>query len=112
MAKVVTSVTATIAAGASLSDAADIRSGNVTMLLSPSDWDAANTTFQISQDGATFNDLHDADGHEVHLAMGPGRAMLMPIALLEPANFVRIRSGLAAHPISQAADRAFVLVLT
>jgi hypothetical protein len=111
MAKVVTSVQTTIAAGAALSDIADIRAGNVTMLLSPTGWDAANTTFQISSDGATFLDLHDADGHEVHVAMGAGRAMLVPPALLEPANYVRIRSGPAVHPVPQQADRAFTLVL-
>ena len=111
MAKVVTSVTATIAAGASLSDVADVRAGNVTMLLTPSTWDSANASFQISQDGATFSDLHDADGHEVHLAMGANRALLMPPALLQPANYVRIRSGLAAHPIAQSSARAFTMVM-
>jgi hypothetical protein len=111
MAKVLTTVTATIPAGAALSDVADVRAGNAAMLLSPAAWDAANATFQVSQDGVAFSDLHDADGHEVHLAMGANRALLMAPALLEPANYVRIRSGPAAHPVPQQADRAFTLVL-
>jgi hypothetical protein len=111
MAKVVTSVTATIAAGASLSDVADVRSGNAVMLLTPSAWDPANLSLQVSQDGITFSDLHDADGHEVHLPMGASRAFLMPPALLQPANYVRIRSGLAAHPIPQSSACTFSVVM-
>jgi hypothetical protein len=110
MAKVLSTATVTIAAGASLSDAADIRAGNVTMLLTPADWTPANTSFQVSSDGTTFTNLTESDGNEIHVAMGANRAVLMPPALL-PANYVRIRSGLAAHPVPQSSARTFTMVM-
>jgi hypothetical protein len=109
--KALSSVSATIAAGTAMSDAADLRAGVPTLLLTPDDWSAANVSFQVSTDGTTFFDLIGADDAETHLAMGADRAILLPGDLLQAASYVRIRSGSSAHPVPQAADRVFTLVL-
>ena len=112
MAKVLTTVQATIPAGAALSSVADLRAGTPALLLTPDDWSAANASFQVSTDGTTFVDLTDAEGVETHLSMGPGRAILLAPELLQAMSYLRIRSGLSAHPVPQQADRAFTIVLS
>jgi hypothetical protein len=112
MPKVLTSIQVTIAAGAALSSVADVRAGTPALLLTPDDWSAANASFQASADGTTFVDLTDAEGVETHLSMGPGRAILLAPELLQAMSYLRIRSGLSAHPVPQQADRAFTIVLS
>jgi hypothetical protein len=111
MAKVLTT-TVNIAAGEAVSSVGDLRAGTPVLLLGPAAWDSANASFQISADGTTFSDLFTQAGVEVHIAMGAGRALLLPPDLLSAANYIKIRSGLSAHPITQQESRDFVVTMT
>jgi hypothetical protein len=104
-------VTVTIAAGQALSSAGDISAGNVTMLLMPTAWTGANISFAISEDNITYRDLYDANGNEILRPTGPNRALNVDPGYTSGSLWVKIRSGPAANPVNQAADRAVVLVV-
>jgi hypothetical protein len=72
MAKPTTSATATIPAGSALSNAVDLSSGALQMLLCPVSWTPAYITFQVSPDNVTWGDLFDKDGSEVSRNVRPG----------------------------------------
>lgn len=108
----VTSVTVTILAGQSVSNAADLTTGSLAMMFTPPDWDAgAHLTFQVSEDNVTYRDLFDRDGNEIVRAMGINRAVNIDTALTNAALWLKLRSGLRDAPIAQSADRVFVLAL-
>jgi len=54
-----TTKTATIAQGASLSDAVDTGGLTILSILMPATWDAAVLTFQGSLDGVTYGNVYD-----------------------------------------------------
>jgi hypothetical protein len=105
------STTVTILAGQALSSSGDLTAGNVAAILFPADWTDANITFQISDDDTTWYDLYDNQGHEVLRPVGPFRAVMIDPSLTQAALHVRIRSGPAANPVPQEADRDIKLVL-
>ena len=48
-----------------LSDGVDCSGGDAVSITMPGAWSGGNLTFQISTDGALYNDLHEANGDEV-----------------------------------------------
>lgn len=100
-----------IAAGESLSDVLDCSTGELVRITMPPDWTEAKLTFQISTDGEFFNDLFDMNGYEVTLHVVPGAAALIPVDVARAIVFLRIRSGLRADPVPQAADRLFAVAV-
>lgn len=105
-------VVAMIANGASLSAAVTPGPGRYLFaLLMPAAWTPAVITFQGSQDGSTFGDVYDGEGTEKSIAVGASR-----FVYLDPAHFagittLKLRSGTAAAPVNQGAERAITLIM-
>lgn len=106
-----TTVTVTIAAGGSLSDAADLSAGTAYYLIAPDAWDAADLSFQISEDNITFHDLFDNKAFEVTRPVVTGAAVNTDPTWTQAAMWLKLRSGSRVAPVSQSADRSFKLVL-
>ncbi|MCP3471384.1 hypothetical protein NLM33_13690 [Bradyrhizobium sp. CCGUVB1N3] len=85
-----------IAAGEALSDGVDCSAGSIIRLTMPPEWDAANISFQISSDGAFYNDL---------VKGRPCENFLKAIA------FLKIRSGSRDAPVTQSEQRAFAIAI-
>lgn len=96
----------TIPSGQSLSAAIEIGGFSVEAVLMPSAWDAANLTFQVSRDGSTFADLHNASG-EVSVPVAANRAVIVAVPGF---RYMRVRSGTASTPVNQAANRTIGLL--
>lgn len=112
--RTVTAVAATIANAGSLSGAADVSAGRIVGLQLPAAWTAAPITFQGSIDGgATYSDVYD-DGVERTIAAGSVVASrVLPLDGDDWRAFthVKIRSGTAASPVAQGAQRVFGLAV-
>jgi hypothetical protein len=109
--------TATIAASGSVSAAVDLETESIVAIQMPAAWTTAAITFQGSNDGVTYNDLYDSDGTEVTIASDDAvaaRFIVLTAALwqlLKPVRYMKIRSGVTATPVAQAAERAVKLIL-
>ena len=103
----------TIAQGESLSDGLDCTAGAIVRLTMPANWTPANLTFQISSDGALYNDLVDFNGNEVTLPVVPGSAVVVaPLAdFLKAVAFLKVRSGTRKHPVVQQQDATFAIAI-
>jgi hypothetical protein len=100
-------LTATIAAGASLSGAVDCQLGRVRGLVLPAVWDTAALTFQVSADGVTYKNLYDNGGTEVNFTVAAGRAVGIDhdkSAILGEWRYLKIRSGTSGTPVNQTAE--------
>jgi hypothetical protein len=111
-------VTATIAAGESLSSAADCSAANrVCRVIMPSNWPGNDLTFQLSMDGATFHDLFFVDpktlvSYEVTVPHpGAGIMLTFPPGLGNDVAWVKVRSGSSGIPKPVPADCEFQLVM-
>jgi len=105
-------VRTSIAAGQALSAPVASVGYGVCLLLLPAAWTDAPLTVQGSLDEgepATWADLHDHLGNEVVLTVAAGRALTLPPTLLLGWRWLRLRSGLAAAPVDQAAERPITL---
>lgn len=105
-------VTATIAAGTSLSGAADLGTGRVVGLILPAAWTSAAITFQASADGTTFFDLYD-DAIERTIPSGSvaaSRFLAMQFGDWLGIRAIKVRSGTSASAVTQSADRLVTLV--
>lgn len=101
-----------IASGTSLSAALDLGDQRLHRFVVPAAWTAADVTFQSSADGVTFNDIYDAVDGEVKVAaamMVPGRMIVVSQAIFFGVRHIKIRSGLSAAPVNQAAARTIAL---
>jgi hypothetical protein len=103
-----TQVILTIPAGQALSDA--VSSGNRGLLgyLLPPAWDPAVLTLQGSLDGANFFDVFDSFGTEIVFTVAANRLILPEVRLPFGFPFIRVRSGTAASPVNQTAQRVIV----
>ena len=106
-------VTATIANGASLSDAILINEAAVVGIKMPAAWTAADLTLQAAGEDAesTFNNVYDQEETEVTIQADASRHIV-----LEPAKFIgikwlKIRSGTAASAVNQGGARSIVVYL-
>lgn len=104
--------TATIANGASLSDALNIGSRDMFALIMPSSWTSAALTFQGSFDGTNYFNLYDDGGNEISFTVAASRYVIIS----SPAKFfglkkLKIRSGTSGTPVNQAADRAIGVIV-
>jgi len=102
---------AVIAAAASLSGDVDLGGDGARQLVGlqlPAAWTAASLTFAVSADGEAYVPLFWG-GAEYTVEAAGGAAASSGVSL-EPAAFaswpfVRVRSGTAAAPVNQAAER-------
>lgn len=102
-----------IQAGESLSDGVDCSGGDAVRITMPGNWTpGANLTFQVSTDGALYNDLFTADGHEVTMAVVTGAAVRVDAQWSRFWNFVKFRSGTRSAPVVQTELREFAITLS
>ncbi len=109
-------VPVTIAAGSSLSSSARVDEGTVVAIVMPSAWDAANITFQASQDGTNWLNVHNEAGDEVTATAAAGRYIVLMAdaadqVVLSSMRYLRLRSGTSALPVNQTAERVITLVI-
>jgi len=99
-----------IEADASLSEAIAVDYVTITGIERFANWTAADITFSVSNDGATFTDLYDSTGTEVKVTTGSGARMIaLSAGDYWPVRFLKIRSGTSATPVVQVAARALRL---
>ncbi len=105
-------VRATVAAGEALSTPIASVGYGICLLLLPAAWTDAPLTIQGSLDEGEpsgWADLYDHLGNEVVLTVAAGRALTLPPTLLLGWRWLRLRSGLAAAPVNQPAERLLTL---
>lgn len=105
-----TNQTVTIANGASLSNSVDLGGRALSAILMPAAWTAAALTFQASLDGVTFFNLLDGAGAEITASAAAGSFIRLSINDWLALRYLKIRSGTAAIPVNQGADRILSLV--
>lgn len=103
--------TATINAGASLSQAIDLVDTRLFGFQMPSAWTTAAMTFQVSADGVTYNDLYDDTATETNLTVSASKF----IVLSNPQRFLgirylKVRSGTTGSAVNQSAQADIKLV--
>lgn len=103
--------TATIASGASLSDALEIDGSAVVGIVMPAAWTAANLTLQASADDTTYNNVYDELGTEKTIVASTSRYIPLNPADFLGMNSIKVRSGTAGTAVNQAAARSVVVVL-
>lgn len=100
---------ATIANGTSLSDAIDLKEGELLAISMPSSWTAANLTLQSSKDGgSTWQNVYDKSGTEVTITAAADRYIVLDSSLADLLRGVRnlkIRSGTSGAAVNQGAER-------
>jgi hypothetical protein len=75
----------------------------------PVEWTDAVITFLISFDGETWEDLLDDAGTEISKTVIAGQFRELDSSEFKTAVYLKIRSGTAAIPVAQEADRIFML---
>ncbi len=103
---------AVIANGTSLAAAVNLGAGRLAGIQMPAAWDAANLTFQVSQDGVTYQNLYDATGAEIVVTAAAARYIALNQQLWTGINFLKVRSGTSVTPVNQTAARSVVLIAT
>lgn len=104
-------VTAGIGVGQSLSGDLALGGLRLAAIQMPAAWTAASLTFQASVDGAVWSNLYDAGGVELAISAASNRLIVADLAQFAGLPYLRVRSGTAASPVSQAADRSLNLIL-
>ncbi|MCX2726013.1 hypothetical protein OO015_00635 [Thermomicrobium sp. 4228-Ro] len=100
----------TISSGSSISPGVDLDGLTLVGILMPDTWDGTSITFQASLNGTGWYDLYDAAGNEVTLTVGPARYIQIDPQRILGIRYLRIRSGTAATPVNQTANRTLQLV--
>lgn len=112
MASDIIQLVATIASGASLSDAKDMRTKTVVGIVMPATWTAADLTFQVSSDGGTtFREFVGDAGAAVQYQVDAATQIAINPALWRGIDQIKVRSGTSSAAITQAADRAVTLLV-
>lgn len=75
----------------------------------PADWTAAAITFLVSFDGVTYDSLLDDAGTEISKTVTVAQYRELDSSEFKSAIYLKIRSGVAALAVAQAADREFTL---
>jgi len=106
-------VTATVLSGTSLSAAAPLNQMVVVGIVMPATWTAADLTFQVSSDGgATFHELYTSAGTPVQYQSTAAVQFGVDGRQWGGIDQVKVRSGPAgASAVNQGGDRAIILLL-
>ena len=104
-----TTFTATIAAGASLSGAIDLGDNTLILISMPAAWTTATLSIQSSIDGVTYQETKISDALLSYNPLVACNQSIEPTDLLG-CRWIKIRSGTAAVPVNQAAERLIRLV--
>lgn len=105
----------TEAAGASLSDAANIGEQEIVGFLYPATWINAGLSFQVSMDGTTFKDLFNGAteftlGGAVNADRWCGLTDAQA-ASLRGWTHIKVRSGATAAHVDQTANRTIAIAV-
>lgn len=101
--------TATITSGTSLSAAVAVGPHVLVGIGMPAAWDAAGLSFQVSVDGATWLEMASVSAPLAYVAAA-GQFVAVDPALWRGVALIKVRSGTAATPVAQSADRAVSLI--
>jgi len=115
---VVNSKTA-IAINGSVSNSFCKKSYENVVIIMPSAWTTADLTFLVSDDNVTFGDLYVGDNAEALVEVnvtGPAASQVIALTgklrdALKSCPYIKIRSGVTATPVAQAAARTFKIIL-
>jgi hypothetical protein len=80
-------------------------------LITPSEWDAAPVTVQVSVEGDNYYDLFNGVGGEFTFNVTPDIMINVDPNLLMMANFLRLRSGTRGLEVPQTKERRFYVVV-
>lgn len=106
-------LTATIANGASVSDALDLANTSLLGIIMPAAWTTAALTVEVSADNSTWTGLaYDQDGSQCNSIASPvaGSAYALNALGLLPYRYIRLRSGTTATPVNQGAARSITVI--
>src|SRR5262245_56382345 len=111
-----TTVTATIPAGQSMSNSVDCTagstSGEMRGLIMPDAWIVAGgITFQVSMDNINWHNVYIQTGDEFRCAVTPGALVYLFADFARTVKFLRIRSGTSGQPYNQPVARDFQVIL-
>lgn len=98
-----------IANGASESGAIQLDFETPLTIFMPAGWDTAALTFLASFDGVTYGPLK-YEGTEVSITVAAGDAITLDPFKFTRLPFIKLRSGTAATPVNQTADRVFTFM--
>lgn len=103
-------LTATISSSGSVSSACQIGGRwSLVAIKYPAAWTAAVVTFLVSFDGSTWENLLDDAGNEVTKTVTAGEFRELDSSEFKTAIHIKVRSGTAATPVVQQAERAISL---
>jgi hypothetical protein len=103
-------IPATIASGQALSAPVNLGAKTLVGIAMPISWDTANLSFQVSVDGGTTW-LEFSDGSLVSRTVAAGQFLSLDPSLFAGVNAIKVRSGSAASPLNQSADRVLGLAV-
>lgn len=96
----------TIVNGQSVSTVLDITDRVILALELPGTWTAANITLLASQTaGGTFLPVKNQDGTDLVIVAAALQVNVISALLTQGLRYVKLRSGTAAVPVNQGADR-------
>lgn len=101
----VTSLSVTIASGASLSDAADLNGTLVASVVFPSGWTGTVASFEASIDGDIYAPVRDNTGAYVNVAVSGLSFVSVDPSYFVGAAYVKVRSGTQTTPVVQSGTR-------
>ena len=104
---------ATITINESLSASVNMKGFSVLRITMPPAWDAADLTFQVSDDGgSSYNNVYWDWGPEMVVDAAASIVIeLSPFVLLHHIDQIKIRSGTAGVPVAQSGTVEVILVL-
>ncbi len=103
------SKTFTIASAGNLSGGVFIGNTPVRITM-PAEWTAAGLTFQVSQDGTTYNDKYDQYNTEFSVEADASRSIDLDPGEWLAVPYLKIRSGTSGTPVAQGAERTITLI--
>jgi hypothetical protein len=102
--------TVTIANGAALSDAIDMRRYSFLVVHMPAAWTAASIGFQVSDSlGGTYDPLYDDDGNLLEITSPAVDKAYTAPAAVAAAHFLKIWSETSGSGVNQGAERSLIL---
>lgn len=103
--------TVTIASGAAVSDAFEVREGMFVMLQMPSTWTAASLGFKVATEkGGTYLPLYDEYGNLLALTVAASTTIRVPVTWLAGCPWVKLWSETAGADVAQGGARAITIV--
>lgn len=100
-----------IAESASLSSAVELPTATLLGFIMPSAWTAADVTYQGSNDGTTWYDLHSDTAGEITSTVTAGKLISVYGYDFAACKWLRLRSGTSATPVAQVAARTITLIV-